>query len=282
MKIRKLLRNKKGVSSVISTLLIAGLMITSIALTYSFIVPTIDRANINTTINTSSLFMTKVDTAIQSLLFDGENASRTLDIDVESGLFDIETIGLNVRVFVNDSLLLPIPNLDYGLAKLDIPSDFAIMTRGETRYIKGSAYADLAVVEGSSQDPGLITLSRPESDQYEVSLWYRLILYIRDTGTDGIVDMTLLVLQFSTNDPTRTFNRNAYSLFIKKTAVTLNPTAFGFPGNEDPLQTSGDNFYVTANRGLGPQILYEAEGFRSNITFNIITMNFDFTVNELL
>ncbi|TFF84422.1 hypothetical protein EU523_01670, partial [Candidatus Heimdallarchaeota archaeon] len=68
MLLRKLIANNKGVSNIISTVIITGIMVSSVALTYIYIMPTIDRVQLNSTLQTSSLFMTKIDNTVQSML----------------------------------------------------------------------------------------------------------------------------------------------------------------------------------------------------------------------
>lgn len=280
MLLKKILQNRSGVSNIVSTILITSLMVSSVALTYIYIIPTLEKGQLNSSISTSSLFFTKMDTTIQSLFFDGENASRTIEIDAYTGSLEFKTLGLNVRSYVNDSLFFPIPGLSYGLSRLTIPSDKAIMSKGNVEYIKGHNFFPIAVTEESSIDPATITLSRPESFEYHLELWYRVVLLVHDEGVGGDLDFTMLVVQFSSADAIRGLHEGAYNLVINKSKVAVNPALYGFT-NGNAEETSGEDFYVTADKGFGPQIIFSTSGTRSSISINLIVLNFGLTIISL-
>lgn len=281
MILKKLRRNKKGVSNIISIILITGIMITSVALTYSYIIPTIEQGNLRSSISTSSLFMTKVDNAMQTLFYDGIGSSRNLEVDAFSGSLEFRTLGLNVRAFIDDTMYLPIPGLEYGLARLEIPSDVAIMARNSIDYIRGGTNYPLAVTDEASINPAMITLERPEGDIYRIDLWYRLMLHIRDTGVGGTIDVSIVAIEFETIDSIAGLNEGTFSLILNKTSIEVNPARYGFVGDGQPITTSGDDFYITVNKNTGPRIIFSSTGFRSEVNFNLVVITLGINVIEL-
>jgi len=281
--LKRILKSKSGVSNVISTLLIVSIMITSIAMTYVYIIPTIERARMNATVSTSSLFMIKMDSAIQSLYFDGVGAARTIEVDAFSGNLEFRDYALNVRAYIDGSMYIPIPALVYGLSRITFKSDVGFIPRNTIRYIKGSPYNSPVVTfngEGTV-DPATITLERPEAQSYSLELYYRLLLQARDTGVGGTIDVTLVCVEFANAESLRGLNSGTYLLTINKTQVELNPARYGFTGNGDPIETSGSDFYIAVNKGSGLLPVYVTSGARTNVAFNVLVMTFDFQAIKL-
>ncbi|NHJ41196.1 MAG: hypothetical protein FK731_14280 [Asgard group archaeon] len=275
MLLKKISRDKKGVSSIVSTLLITSIMVTSISLTYVYIIPTIDRGRMNAAISTSALFLTKMDAAIQSMFYDGIGASRTLQVDAFSGDLEFRSLGMNFRAFVNGTMYLPIPGLDYGIARITIPSETPIIRRNIIEFLKGSPYYPPAVTELGEIDPGTITLQRPSSDVYYMELYYRLFILIKDTGVDGTIDVSVIVMRFSALESLRGLNSGTYHLVINKTSAELNPAIHGFIDN-NPDIASGDDFEITLNKGTGPITIYTSTGYRNRISINLLMITFNF------
>jgi hypothetical protein len=280
MFLKRLSRDKKGVSNIISTLLIASIMVTSVSLTYVYIIPTIDRGRMNAAISTSALFLTKMDAAIQSMLYDGVGASRTLQVDAFAGNLEFRSLGMNFRAFVNGSMYLPIPGLDFGIARITIESDTPLIQRNTIKFLKGSEYYPLAVTDIGEIDPGTITLERATSDIYYMELFYRLFILIRDDGVDGNVDVSVIVIRFSAIESLSGLTSGTYFLTINKTDVELNPAIHGFIDN-NPNVASGDDFQLTLNKGTGPETVYTSSGYRSRISINLVMLTYFFQSYKL-
>ncbi|MFW9922906.1 MAG: hypothetical protein ACFFDW_06405 [Candidatus Thorarchaeota archaeon] len=281
MFLKKLHRSRKGVSNIISIILITGIMVTSVALTYSYIIPTIETGRIKATLSTSALFLTKMDGAIQTLLYDGVGATRTLEVDAFAGDLEFKTQGLNVRAFIDGALYFPIPGLSFGLAELDIPSEQAIMNRNQIQYIKGGTNSPLAVIDDGSADPAMILLERVESSLYRLELWYRLLFHVRDTGVGGTIDVSFIVIEFQSSESIRGLNSGTYSLLLNKSSVEVNPTRYGFTVAGEPITTSGNDFYITINKDSGPRVIFSSIGARTSVSFNLVVMKIGIDIIEL-
>ena len=280
MFLKKLSRDKKGVSNIISTLLIASIMVTSISLTYVYIIPTIDRGRMNAAVSTSALFLTKMDAAIQSMLYDGVGASRTLQVDAFTGDLEFRSLGMNFRAFVNGSMYLPIPGLDFGVARITLESGVPIIRRNAIEFLKGSEYYPLAITNIGEIDPGTITLERVSSDIYYMELYYRLFVLINDEGPGGNIDVSVIVIRFSALESLRGLTSGTYFLTVNKTDSELNPAIHGFVDN-NPSIASGDDFEITLNKGTGPEIIYTTSGYRSRISINLVMLTYFFQAFKL-
>ena len=282
MKIRKMLRSKRGVSNILSVILITGIMVSSIAITYSYIIPTIDRGRIESTISTSALFLTKIDGVAQSLMYDGVGASRELEIDAYSGAFEFLSQGINVRAFIDGAMYFPLPGLTFGLLRITIPSDIGILTEGIPEYLMGSPYDPLAVLDDEgSGNPAMLTLVRTFQETYELDLWYRLLLHVRDTGINGVIDVSIVVVEFESAESISGLNEGTFNLVVNKTRVEVNPTRYGFNINNDPITTSGDDFELTANKITGPETIYSSTGPRTAVNFNLVVITLGFQIISL-
>ncbi|MHA1211390.1 MAG: hypothetical protein ACTSSH_02915 [Candidatus Heimdallarchaeota archaeon] len=280
MVMKKVFHSKNGVSSIISTLLITSIMITSMSLTYIYIIPTLDRGRMNATIATSSLFLTKMDGSMQSMFYDGEGSARTIEVDAFSGNLEFTSLGLNFRGYIDGSYYIALPSLEYGVVRLTIESDISIMTRNTFDYVKGSPYDPPAVTGEGPIDPATITIERPTTDKYVLQLWYRLILIVRDTGVGGTIDVTVMVVKFTDAESIRGLHSGTYYLTTNKTSVETNPTAYGFT-NGDPISATGDDFTLYINRGLGLEAIFTSTGARSNVNFNLVVVTYDFVTIAL-
>ncbi|HUT82274.1 MAG TPA: hypothetical protein VMZ29_13815 [Candidatus Bathyarchaeia archaeon] len=278
---KRLARNKKGVSSIISTLLITSIMIASIAMTYVYIIPTLDRGRMNSTLSTSALFLTKMDGAVQSLIEDGVGAARTIEVDAFAGNLEFRSLGLNFRAYIDGAMYIPIPSLEYGIVRISIPSDIAVMQQHNINYIKGSPYDSPAITNEGTIDPAVITMQRPQTDTYYLELWYRLILLVHDTGSGGTIDVSLVVIQFTDAESLRGLNSGTYYLTLNKTRVDVNPIQYGFNVNGDPITASGDDFTLYVNRGIGLEPVFTSSGARTNVSFNMVIITYDFNTVKL-
>ncbi|MBK5114768.1 MAG: hypothetical protein KGD59_05260 [Candidatus Heimdallarchaeota archaeon] len=270
---KKIRKNKSGVSNIISTLLITSIMITSVALTYSYLIPTIDRGRTTASVATSTLFLTKVDDAIQSMFYDGVGSARLLSVDPFEGTLGFSSMGLNFRAFIDGAIYLPIPGLEYGLARLSIPSEIGIMSQNTQKYVKGGPFFPPAVTQDGTIDPATLILERPDSESYQLRLWYRLQLLIRDTGVGGEIDVSVIAVNFNAVDELVGLSSGSYHLIISKQSVDVNPTYYGFPVNGDPITTSGDDFRLTINTGTGPIQVYNSNGARTRVSINLVIIN---------
>ncbi|NHJ33385.1 MAG: hypothetical protein FK732_11030 [Asgard group archaeon] len=276
MLLKKIRKNKSGVSNIISTLLITSIMITSVALTYSYLIPTIDRGRTTASISASTLFLTKVDEAIQSMFYDGVGSARLLDVDPFEGELGFQNMGLNFRAFIDGAIYFPIPGLEYGIARLSIPSEVGIMSQSSQEYIKGGPFFPPAVTQTGAIDPATLLLDRPNAETYQLRLWYRLQLLIRDTGVGGEIDVSIIVVNFNAVDSLVGLSSGSYHLIISKTDVDVNPTFYGFPANGDPITTSGDDFRITINTGTGPIEVYSTNGARTRVSINLVVLTLGF------
>jgi hypothetical protein len=273
MLLKKIRKNKSGVSNIISTLLITSIMITSVALTYSYLIPTIDRGRTTASVAASTLFLTKVDDAIQSMFYDGVGSARLLSVDPFEGTLGFSSMGLNFRAFIDGAIYLPIPGLEYGLARLSIPSEIGIMSQNTQEYVKGGPFFPPAVTQDGTIDPATLILERPDSESYQLRLWYRLQLLIRDTGVGGEIDVSVIAVNFNAVDELVGLSSGSYHLIISKQSVDVNPTYYGFPVNGDPITTSGDDFRLTINTGTGPIQVYNSNGARTRVSINLVIIN---------
>jgi len=276
MLLKKIRKNKSGVSNIISTLLIVSIMVTSVALTYSYLIPTIDRGRTNASIFASTLFLTKVDEAAQSIFYDGLGSARLLAVDAFDGELGFSSMGLNFRAFIDGAMYLPIPGLEYGIARLSIPSEIGIMPENTQEYIKGGPFFPPAVTQDGTIDPATLILERINSETYQLELWYRLQLLIRDTGVGGVIDVSVIAVNFNAVDSLVGLSSGSYHLIINKTNVEVNPTSFGFPVNGDPITTSGDDFRLTINTGTGPIEVYSSNGARTRVSVNLVIFTLGF------
>ena len=211
----------------------------------------------------------------------GYKRARDLEIDAYSGAFEFLSQGINIRAFIDGTMYFPLPGLTFGLLRITIPSDIGILTEGIPEYLMGSPYDPLAVLDEGSGNPAMLTLVRTFQETYELELWYRLLLHVRDTGINGVIDVSIVVVEFESAEAIRGLNEGTFNLVVNKTRVEVNPTRYGFNVNNDPITTSGDDFEITANKITGPETIYSSTGTRTAVNFNLVVITLGFQIISL-
>ncbi|WP_287585382.1 hypothetical protein [Candidatus Borrarchaeum sp.] len=213
---KKFLKSKKGVSPVISTILIFSILMTGVILTYSWGLPLVlvfqDKSEVNDVENQ----FYELDRNIKIVTHEGDGATRSTQFEFKKGLLNY-TSSSNFSLIVVSGDSPDFADPDAIIRGLD---DSGIPDLGRMSYVVQSSMDDLAinsstaltgavdaypilnVTEGArdaglypafeeadqNQDISRIVYTRPESSFYSLYLEYRPILVITAQKSDGRID----------------------------------------------------------------------------------------------
>ena len=202
LKIRftKIYSKKRGVSPVLATVIIFGLIITGVMITYVQVVPYIQQAQSEEAITTTSNSFLELDTTIKTLISESgaPGGFRTVLFNKPAGRieYDPDRYLYGLRLLDQDeapvyNILAEITNDTTGILPIGVldwiyNSPRAIIPRGTTKYLTGPdpyKFREPIFVTGtfSSTDYSEITkltLSHLDDRRHHVTLNYRISIYI--------------------------------------------------------------------------------------------------------
>ena len=214
-------RSKRGVTQVISTVIIFSLMLIAMTYLYARIVPILENYDTQSETSASKIIMETVDQAFLEAMYGGSDKIITLDLDLARGTFD------------------------YGLGNL---------TTITVKNITGSGNVDIAG-ESNSFNLGLFLLNQPgkfigEDESFRT--------YMHSTASDqfnieGAANATIgrSVLYYDTNISYRIFGlyyRPAISLTESSEGSVLNIHIFRIIANSSEFPVYGANTQLTISK----------------------------------
>lgn len=225
---KAIISSKRGVSNIISTLIVFIVMVSSLALAFSQIVPSLERfqseSDLTTVINT----FLAIDSVVKRTRTAPENTSEVLRYNVDTGLLDIDTgdqLFLYLKsgdvVFFNESYYLG--ELKYSVT-------------GNYKGLGGSIYdyggPRLFVYSINRTDSMTNIVHQTYNGHRDVKLYYNTFLSIETIST-SIVKVYFLIIHLNTtylgNEQKEYFpivNRKA-KIQITKTSQILEEYTFG-------------------------------------------------------
>ena len=186
-------RNKKrGVSPVLATIIIFGLIITGVMVTFIQVVPYIEQAQSEQTISSVTNSFTDLDNTIKSLISESGNPGgfRTVLFTKPAGTleFNPDQFITSLSLYDQDSSSVYDFILDQEIGILDwtYSSPRAVLPRGTSKYLTGpDPYKDrdqtfLTGIFGNTEYKELtnLTLSHGSDRKHHITLNYRLAVYL--------------------------------------------------------------------------------------------------------
>ncbi|MHA1910546.1 MAG: hypothetical protein ACTSYA_02515 [Candidatus Kariarchaeaceae archaeon] len=219
-KLARLRRSKRGVTAVISTVIIFSLMLIAMTYLYTRIVPILENYDTQSETSASKIMMETIDQAFLEAMYGSSNKLITVDLDLARGTFD------------------------HGLGNTTTVTVKNITASGNVA-IPGESY---------SYSSGLFIIHQPgtftEGDSYRTymhsSLSYQ---YNVDGAANGSIGRS--VLYYDTNISQRTFNlyyRPAISLTESSNGAVLNIHYFRIVANSSEFPVYGADSQLTISK----------------------------------
>ncbi|MFX1538424.1 MAG: hypothetical protein ACFFDI_29890 [Promethearchaeota archaeon] len=221
LEVNKIFSKKRGVSPVLATVIIFGLIITGVMITYVQVVPYIQQAQSEEAITTTSNSFLELDTTIKSLISESgapggfrtvlfNKPAGRIEYDPDRYLYGLrlldqdENLVYNVlEEMINETTdgYLPIGVLDWIYN-----SPRAVIPRGTTKYLTGPdpyKFRDPIFLTGTFSstdylDLTNLTLSHQEDRRHHITLNYRISIYLTiSTQPDPEIRFEVFIIRLS-------------------------------------------------------------------------------------
>ncbi len=185
-------KKRRGVSPVLATVIIFGLIITGVMVTFIQVVPYIEQAQSEQAISTVTNNLINLDTAVKDLISESGNPGgiRTLLFNKPAGTLNYYPEFFYVSMYLQDQngnpLYTVIDFQEIGTLDWVYSSPRAVLPRGTYRYLTGPdqfTAREPAFITGifattENQDLTNLTLSHQTDRKHHISLNYRTAVYL--------------------------------------------------------------------------------------------------------
>ncbi|MCK4844471.1 MAG: hypothetical protein KAS95_02245 [Candidatus Heimdallarchaeota archaeon] len=130
---KKLLKSRKGVSNVISTLILFTVMVSSLGLALAQIIPAIENFQTQSNLTAATNNFLNIDAVIKQLVNKPENSSEVVRYGISNGVLDVYTNGNPIMLIIESEGLL-IDESNYTMGEL------VYVLNGNFKEVSGTVY----------------------------------------------------------------------------------------------------------------------------------------------
>lgn len=188
-------RRRRGVSPVLATVIIFGLIITGVMVTFIQVVPFIEHAQSEQTISSVKNSFIDLDDTIESLISESGNPGgfRTILFTKPAGTLEFNPLAYYITLYLEDQdgelVHSVVDELEMGMLDWIYSSPSTIIPRGTMKYLTGPdpyKTRDQAFITGmfstsENQDLTNLTLSHQSDRKHHIMLDYRISVYLTVT-----------------------------------------------------------------------------------------------------
>jgi hypothetical protein len=280
-------RKRHGVSPILATVIIFGLIIVGVMVTFVQIVPYIEQAKSEEAVSTVSNSFIKLDTAIKSLLSESGTPGglRTIFFTKPSGKieFDPERHFISLRLLDQDGHSVHTIADQQAISVLDwvYSSPRAILPRGTTKYLTGpnpyefreSVFLTGPFSSTSYQDLTNMTLTNEKTDRnHHIRFNYRISIYVTiETQPEPEIRFQVFLILLSADfGSTQTLHSQYKQLTIRSQQNFLTPVTLAKNDSVSTLELVWDNHQQA---GISTSSLWSTksiQGFNQAGSFNVV------------
>ncbi|MFX1517643.1 MAG: hypothetical protein ACFFC6_15170 [Promethearchaeota archaeon] len=271
IKITKIFSKKRGVSPILATVIIFGLIISGVMITYIQVVPYIQQAQSEEAITTTSNSFLELDTSIKALISESgaPGGFRTVLFNKPAGRIEYESDRYVYRLRLLDqdenlvyNILAEITNdsvgaLSFGVLDWIYNSPQAIIPRGTTKYLTGPdpyKFREPIFTTGTFTstdylDITNLTLSHLDDRRHHIMLNYRISIYLTiSTQPDREIRFEVFLIRLSTDFETL---RSQYE-HITIHSYNSHSTPYTLPKNDSigAIELVWDNYQTLETTSL--------------------------------
>ncbi|MHA2345353.1 MAG: hypothetical protein ACXACP_01405 [Candidatus Hodarchaeales archaeon] len=205
-------KRRRGVSPVLATVIIFGLIITGVMVTFIQVVPYIEQAQSEQTISSITNSFKDLDETIKTLISESGNPGgfRTLLITKPAGTIDFDPDRYFISLYLEDQSESPVYTLidfeEMGVLDWTYNSPRTVIPRGTMKYLTGpdqykvrpQAFITGVFATEENLDITNLTLSHQADRKHHVILDYRISIYLTIT-TQPIPEIRIQVFLISMN-----------------------------------------------------------------------------------
>ena len=267
---KKLFRSKRGVSNIISTLVIFTVMVSALGLAFSQIVPSLERFQTESDMITATNSFLSFDSEIKRLISAPDNSSSVVRYNLDSGILDLTEERENSLIITSggDNLL----NYSYFSGEVLYRIEGNFKGSGGLIYDFGSP---LLLVYSINRTTQITNIAHQSFDGYKVlKLFYSAYVNIEKVS-DTKVEINFMIVNLKT---TRTAEGQGEYFPIINTASKVMITKESQTMETYDLGWRSDDLSMTAlTSDFSQNIVYPIAPETFHLTLNIIHINIDFS-----
>ncbi|OLS33003.1 MAG: hypothetical protein HeimAB125_03000 [Candidatus Heimdallarchaeota archaeon AB_125] len=267
---KKLVKSKRGVSNIISTLVIFTIMVSALGLAFSQIVPSLERFQTESDMITATNSFLSFDSEIKKLISAPDNSSSVIRYNVDSGILDLTEERDNYLIITSGGEQLL--NYTYSPGEVHYRLEGNFKGSGGLIYVFGSP---ILLVYSINRTTQITNIGHQSFNGYKVlKLFYGAYMNIEKI-TDTEVEINFMIFNLKT---TRTVEGQGEYFPIINTASKIMITKESQTTSVYDLGLRNDDLSIAASSiGFSQNIVYPIAPETFHLTLNIINVNIDFS-----
>ncbi len=266
----KLVKSKRGVSNIISTLVIFTVMVSALGLAFSQVVPSLERFQTESDMITATNSFLSFDSEIKKLISAPGNTSSVIRYNVDSGILDLTEEIENQLTITSGGVQLF--NYTYSPGEVHYRLDGNFKGSGGQIYVFGNPNLLVYSINRTTQ---ITNIAHQSFDGYKVlRLFYSAYINIEKV-TDTEIEINFMIFNLKT---TKTVEGQGEYFPIINTASKIMITKESQTTDFYDLGTRNDDLSITASStGFLQNIVYPIAPETFHLTLNIVQINIDFS-----
>lgn len=267
---KKLVKSKRGISNIISTLIIFTVMVSALGLAFSQIVPSLERFQTESDLTAATNTFLSFDSEIKKLITSPDNSSSTVRYNIGNGLLDLtqERI-VSLGIYSGGTLLR---NLSA------IPGEVYFKLEGNFRGSGGVIYdfgSPVLLVYSTNRTTQVTNIAHQSFDGYKLmKMFYSIYLNIEQI-TDTELEINFIVIHLNT---TRTSEGQGEYFPLINNPTMIKIAKISQETDTYNLGYRNDDLSVSARTlGYSQIIEYPIAPVTFHLTLNIININIYFS-----
>ena len=266
---KKILKSRRGVSSIISTLVIFTVMVGALGLAFSQIVPSLERFQTQSDLTAATNTFLSVDSEIKNLIKSPDNSSSVIRYNLATGILDLKQE--REIFFTVKSGGVTLLNQSY------LPGEMVYTIEGNFRGLGGAIYdfgSPVLLVYSLNRTAQMMNIVHQSFDGYKtVQLYYSTFVSI-ETISEDEVEVNFMIVHLNTSRAAD--GQGEYfpivntedKIQIIKQSQTVDSFNLGSQSDELSIEAQTIGFSQNIGYTLAPPIF--------SLIVNVIHINIDF------
>ncbi len=285
-------KKNRGVSPVLATVIIFGLIITGVMVTFIQVVPYIEQAQSEQTISSVKNSFLDLDNTINSLISESGNPGgfRTVLFTKPAGTLDFDPEKFVISLSLNDqdgnSVYDFFEEQEIGILDWIYSSPRAVLPRGTSKYLTGPdpyKNRDQTFLTGIFSNTDYkeltnLTLSHQTDRKHHITLNYRMAIYLT-METQPVPEIRFQVFLVSLSTDFTSIHNQIKQLNVHVSQNISTPYTLPLDSSVSRLDLNLDNFYSS---GITSTLLWSTgsiNGLSQVNYFNIVVQLLKYEVN---
>ncbi|MHA1947556.1 MAG: hypothetical protein ACXAC6_12280 [Candidatus Hodarchaeales archaeon] len=285
-------KKNRGVSPVLATVIIFGLIITGVMVTFIQVVPYIEQAQSEQTISSVKNSFIDLDNTIKSLISESGDPGgfRTVLFTKPAGILDFNPNGFTISLSLNDqdsnSVYDFFNEQEIGILDWVYSSPRAVLPRGTSKYLTGPdpyKNRDQTVLTGIFGNTGYkeltnLTLSHQSDRKHHIALNYRMAVYLT-LETQPVPEIRFQIFLVSLSADFTSIHSQYKQLSVHISQNISTPYTLPLDSSVSRLDLNLDNIYSSGTTSTLLWSTGSINGLSQVNYFNIVVQLLKYEVN---